>query len=362
MANYDAGHYFLTMLAPLKPGMNTLAGGKPGFSHRQTVLDQLAAMKRSEISLASHSTPDQSPFAANTMTHMARFVLIDAPPYNGREDGDTLLSEVFRSTKSLLSRCFSIGNPMAPQPADRLGAPYLLFAADFDAPDGGDNSLRRFTDTLWETMAEELKPIFGQCYGFETVADAAGFFAYVKKCQVETTMPFNDYWRPQAEAQLTKMELSLPLPGGGSSSSGPGLPWGKIGLFALGFWLLSLVGGLLLREGSALQHFAHGVARWGLVAVLVLTVLLAVFVPWLYRKIMKAGAQAFPPGATLPDVLKSIYLQQRFLEFVVANQGKSDAELQVAFGQFVAAHAPDNEASPTQRPGLIRTAKPGVMA
>jgi hypothetical protein len=77
---------------------------------------------------------------------------------------------------------------------------------------------------------------------------------------------------------------------------------------------------------------------------------------------MKAGAQAYPPGATLPDVLKSIYLQQAFLDFVVANQGKTDAELQAGFGQFVAAHAPDNEAAPTQGPGLIRTRNAGVVS
>lgn len=362
MSNYDAGHYFLTMLAPVKPGMSTLAGGKPGFSHRQTVLDQLASMKNSETSVTSRRSPDESPFARNTMTHLARFVLINAPPYNGRENGDTLLSKVFSSGKSFLARCFSIGDPMAPQTADSLGVPYLLFAADFDAPDGDDASLRKFTDTLWDTMAEELKPIFSQCYGFETVTDAANFFDYVKKCQVETTMPFNDYWRPKAVAELSKMETSLPLPGGASSSSGPGLPWLQIGIAALGFWLVCLVCSLFLREGTAALHFTNWVARWGLVAIIVLGALVAVVVWWLYRKIMKAGAQAFPPGATLPDVLKSIYLQQCFLDFVVANQGKSDAELQAAFGQFVADHAPDNEQSPTQRPGLIRTRNAGVVS
>jgi hypothetical protein len=188
MPNYDAGHYFLTMLAPVKLGMSTVEGGKPGFSYRQTVLDKLASMKNSETSVRSRETPDESPFARNTMTHLARFVLINAPPYNGRESGDTLLSKVFSSGKSVLVRCFSIGDPDKPQTADSLGVPYLLFAADFDAQNGEDASLRKFTDTLWATMADELKPIFGQCYGFETVTDAAGFFDYVRKCQVETTM------------------------------------------------------------------------------------------------------------------------------------------------------------------------------
>jgi hypothetical protein len=363
MPNFDAGHYFLTMLAPVKPGMSTVAG-KPGFSHRQTVLDQLASMKNSETSVTSRRSPDESPFARNTMTHLARFVLINTPPYNGRESGDTLLSKVFSSGDTILSRCFSIGDPDRPQMADSLGVPYLLFAADFDAPNGEDASLRKFTDTLWATMEDELKPIFSQCYGFETVTDAAGFFAYVKKCQVETTMPFNDYWRPQAVEQLSKMEMSLPLPGAGGSSSsgGPGIPWLQIGIAALGFWLICLVLSLFLREGTQALHVTNWVARWGLVAIIALVALVAVFLWWTYRKIVKAGAQVFPPGATLPDVLKSIYLQQAFLDFVVANQGRSDAELQAAFGQFVAAHAPDSEAAPTQRPGLIRTRNAGVAS
>ena len=64
---------------------------------------------------------------------------------------------------------------------------------------------------------------------------------------------------------------------------------------------------------------------------------------------------SFPPGAQLPDVLKSIYLQQRFLEFVIANQGRSPAELHAAFGRFVRDHDPASETGPTQQPGVIRT-------
>ena len=36
--------------------------------------------------------------------------------------------------------------------------------------------------------------IFGHCVGFEGVATADDFHDYITRCQVETTMPFNDYW------------------------------------------------------------------------------------------------------------------------------------------------------------------------
>jgi len=338
MPNFDAGHYFLTMLAPVKLGMSEIAG-KPGFSYRQTVLDTLARMQNSEISTGSLRTIEASPFARNTMTHLARFVLIDAPPYNGRVSGDTLLSKLF--TKD---------NPLSHQPVDEFGCSYLLFAADFDAKDGSDEALRFFTDTLWQTMAAELRPLFGQCYGFEEVSDAAGFFDYVKKCQVETTMPFNDYWRGTA---LPK-DLPLPLADGGSGSSSAGLPWRQIVIGGLGLWVICVLGALFLPETSRMQDIANWIARWGLLAIVLIIIGAGIFIWSLYRKVMKAGAQVYPPGATLPDVLKSLYLQQSFLEFVVANQGKDDAALQIAFGEFAAGCRPENEAAPTQRPGVIR--------
>ncbi|MBK1660858.1 hypothetical protein [Paracraurococcus ruber] len=355
MANFDAGHYFLTMLAPVKAGMSEV-NGKPGFSYRQTVLDSLAKLKNSETSVTSRGTPEASPFARNTMTHLARFALIDAPPYNGREGGDTLLTKLFGG-----------GDPTVHQPVDTLGSPYLLFAADFDATDGSDASLRRFTDTLWATMRDELagseardprtgskihNGIFAQCYGFDEVRTAEDFFQYVKKCQVETTMPFNDYWRPGAPIPG---DMTLPILDSAPDTGGPKIPWLQIGLGALAVWVLCLFGSLFLREGSAALHVANWVARWGLLAILVALAGLGAFVWSLYSRIMARGAQVFPPGATLPDVLKSLYLQQAFLEFVIQNQGRSDAALQAEYGKFVAACAPENETWRTQFPGVIRT-------
>ena len=46
-------------------------------------------------------------------------------------------------------------NPLTPQPVDRLSIPYLLFAADIDAPGDGDAALRAYTDSLWATMDDD---------------------------------------------------------------------------------------------------------------------------------------------------------------------------------------------------------------
>jgi hypothetical protein len=262
-------------------------------------------------------------------------VLIETPPYNGRESGDTLMGKV----RGL--------NPFTPQHADSFATPYLLFAAEFDAADGLDTALRLFTNTLWSTMQIELTQIFDQCYGFETVHTADDFFRYVKACQVETTMPFNDYWRP---ADLARMPADLALPLG---ALGMVAKYKTPILLALGIWIVCFVLGTLLEHGTV-RDAAAFVGRWGLLVVVLVLVGLTAWLYSLYGAFKKQGQQAFPRGAQLPDVLKSLYLQQRFLDFVIVNQGTDPAALHNAFGRFVAEHAPDNEIEPTQPPGIIR--------
>ena len=98
-----------------------------------------------------------SPFSRNTLNHIARFVIIDSPNFNGRVSGDSLLDMA------------SDVNPLAPQPVDRLATPFLLFAADIDAPGDGDAALRAYTDQLWETMQDDLRIIFGHCSGWPAI-------------------------------------------------------------------------------------------------------------------------------------------------------------------------------------------------
>ena len=49
--------------------------------------------------------------------------------------------------------------------------------------------------------------------------------------------------------------------------------------------------------------------------------------------------------------LKSLYLKQELAKFAAANQGKSAADLQAAFKEFVARVQPANLARPTWKPG-----------
>lgn len=54
---------------------------------------------------------------------------------------------------------------------------------------------------------------------------------------------------------------------------------------------------------------------------------------------------------SLADQLKSLYLKQEFSKFAFENQGKSPAEIQKAFRQFVQRVQPANTGGPTWNPG-----------
>jgi hypothetical protein len=80
---------------------------------------------------------------------------------------------------------------------------------------------------------------------------------------------------------------------------------------------------------------------------------------WLvYHFIMARGARPLPPAtdATLPDVLKALYLQRHFAGFAERHQGSDPEALHAAFGAFLAEHKPDDVTAPTQPPGTIPTA------
>jgi len=334
MPNLDGGHYFLTVLAPIR--VDLIVDKIPGRSrsHRHQLAQKLALLATGRQTAASPANAWPSPFAANTLNHLARFVIIGGPPYNGRLSGDTLLG-VLRKI-----------NPLTPQPVDRLSVPYLLFGADIDAPGDGDTALRAYTDSLWATMNKDLVEIFSHCAGFEGVDTAEKFNGYIRKCQVETTMPFNDYWLdglPISQAQLPTTALK----------------WTAIvAVLALAAWLLALVLNGVFTVFGVDGGFGRSVAKvaaWGAVIVPLLIGVAVLAAYGLYRWLLRRGPAPFPtaPGSDLPSVLKSLYLQQHLTRFAIEAQGLSDAELHNRFGAFLAAVKPGG-ASPTQPPGEVR--------
>lgn len=331
MADLDSGHLFLTFLVPIRRG-----GPKNDVSYRQKLRMELARLPPAHQTPATQKTKYAAPFARNRRTHFARMFVLDDVIYNGRDGQDVLVSTL----KGV--------NTIMPQPVDQLGSAYLVFTADIDAvlsdgaplpetltPEEQRKVRLAYAQTLWETMAEEIKAIFGNCHGFETVDSGAGFGAYLERCHVETTMPFHDYYLSLPtfnDLPLKPLIVAVAFPAG-------------IGVLALVLRLLG-VGSLLGLNTLLLALVALAVA----VIVFVLAVRFAI----------ANGAKPLPPADLddLPSVLKALYLQQAFADFIADNQGSEPAALHSAFAAFIAQHDPGNTSAPTQMPGVISGTAP----
>ncbi len=313
MPDLDGGHYFFTALLPIdNHGIVEHGGFRSSPVHM--VRDALEALPTALQSPASEQIGIPSPFARSLRTHFVRIFVIDAPYYNGRDPADSIVSAI-KATDLL-----------AAQPSDRLACPYLAFVGDFDPAEGADEP-KAWLEELWTLARPELCSVFEYCYGFSADHDAAAFADFVLKGQVETTMPFNDYW-------ITPP----PFPS-----------------LSLGQLAIAPVLGVLAALGFAAMAQLPWWAGLGLVVALA-----AAGVVFDYMLVMTRGARPLPtaPNSTLRDVLKALYLQQAFTRFAVAQQGASPAQLRAAFATFVAKVRPDDLGGPTQPPGVVRSQFP----
>ncbi|MEB3270110.1 MAG: hypothetical protein VKJ44_00445 [Synechococcus sp.] len=344
MPNYDAGHYFLSSLIPIQatppaqdpgeqgPLQEILAQKSPpqkvelqkrqseqGISHLQALREILAILPRENAALdpgrsgrdAATSAIDEAaaPFSRDLHTHFCRLVVIDDLTFVGRQHQDPILT-LYRQ------------NPVIPRPVDHLPCAFLALIVEFDAPDGSRQSLRNYLHGLWQVMAEELTEIFQHCVGFDPELPAESFQRQVLAGQLETTLSFHDYyWQDEHR-----------LPNQWPRVLRPPLIVAAIGLSLL-FWL-GPAGGL----------------RW-----LLLGLSLPALLFWCYRRILKVGMEPFPaaPRSDLRSVLKGLYLQRKFIDFMIANQGVSAETLQAEFLQFIDNHRPHSLSAPTQAPGSI---------
>ncbi|MCA8883288.1 MAG: hypothetical protein KDA50_06010 [Rhodobacteraceae bacterium] len=324
MPNFDTGHQFLTFLTPIKPG-NTLDPTGATVSHEQLVRATLGLLPTALQSPATQKIGENSPFARNRMTHLCRFVVLEDTIFNGRNPKDAILTSVLKE------------DPINPLPVDRLNCAYLAFCADVDAvTDEGAPlpatldaaSQERVRDSylrlLWTTMEPELRLIYGNCVGFDGVTTAAEFAAYMTRCQVETTMPFNDYW-------ISPPDLSS-------------LNTREIGIIAAVPAVVTLFG----LVAALFDWMSWGLFFWALLVTVIV-------IYGLYRYVMAKGQNPMPPAeyGDLPSVLKSLYLQQNFADFVIDNQGRDAAALHDAFGTFLQTHRPGDKMAPSQAPGVI---------
>ena len=311
--NLDGGHYFLTVMSPVQVDPWKDAAGRV-TSPTSSLREVLATLPTAAQSAACVAGGRESPFSRCQHTHFARFVVIDQPAFNGRVPVDSIVDAI-RKTDLL-----------ADQHVDNVSTAWLLWAVDFDPgadrANDPDGSLHDYLVNLWNVMGAELAAVYLHCYGFEAVKNGEDFARYIRRCQVETTMPFNDYW-------ITPPPL-------------PTISLARIGI-AIGVFTLAMTVLVACKAGW-----------WGLVA-LALSLALSGYVA--YRYILGRGARPFAtaPNSDLRTVLKSLYLQQQFARFAIAQQGVDPVGLHAAFGRFVDEHQPSNLAQPSQAPGVIQS-------
>jgi hypothetical protein len=312
MTSFDGGHYFFTAIVPIcNEGIVEHEGLRSSPIH--VLRETLETMPTALDSRAAEDVGIQSPFARSARTHFARLIVLDQPFFNGRDRADAIAAAV-RKTDLL-----------AAEPADELACPNLIVIFDFDPVDpSGKGEPRGYLEELWTLMRVELTDIFRYAYGFSKVVDAKSFADMLIDCELETTMPFNDYWTVAPPfASLTIPALIVPPAFGVAAALAAtlwrGWPW----------WAGLMAAVVLGLAGVVADYF------------------------W----VMGRGRRPFPaaPDSTLRHVLKALYLQQAFARFARAQQGTELAGRAAAFRAFLAEHEPGNLDGPTQSAGVIRT-------
>lgn len=330
MPDLDSGHIFLTTLAPIK---GTEHGGGQARSYEHNIRDALARLPTALQSPATQQTGQNSPFARNTRNHLARMFVLNDIVFNGRVGENALAAAVSRK------------NPVDPAPVDRLNAAYLVFCADIDAvtEDGQplpgtltaaqQHAVRAsYARKLWETMQPELHEIYSNCVGFDGVQTADDFARYLDRCHVETTMPFHDYYLELPEFHRLPVRPLL---------AAVAIP-AVVALVALLCRILGMIALPLLGWNSLATFVLAG-------ALAAIAALAAV------KYAIANGNKPLAPGKydDLPSVLKALYMQQHFADFVVAHQGCTPETLHAAFGAFLERTQPQDRHAPTQPPGVI---------
>lgn len=318
MPDIDGGHAFLTVLFPLhtEPCIGDVGVTSPAHAVRE-ILGTLPTAQHSPASAGSHL---QSPFAGSFRTHFARFAVMDAPAFNGRDTADAL--------RTALSSLTSRVDLLEAQPVDRFERPYLLFCADFDVAENDNDPIGSYLTELWGCMGADWARILSHCEGYRH-GDQRDFVEYLRSCRVETTMPFNDY------------AVAPPPP------RTP--PVTVIAATALG--VLVVVGGLI---GLLAPFPWWGRAGLGLAAGLA-AALLAAFV-----LVFRMGPRPAPyaPGVDLRTILKALYVQAAFSRFAATRQGCDPATLLSSFQAFLTQTDPTNLQAPTQAPGVVPLPEP----
>ncbi|MDT8999570.1 hypothetical protein RQP53_09865 [Paucibacter sp. APW11] len=191
MGNISGNAYALTVLCPIKAG---LAPGR-----------EIARADAVRETIQDWNLLPNSPMTLVPQTYLCRFFVLDDVYTESLPGGSALdtLADFLPVTPDAMRR-------RAMPAQDRLQSRYLVFSCNFHG--GPSANLDGYLAGMWSNIRAEIESVWQHCYGFEQVHDAAGFVAYMKKCQLETTLFFvgsNDEPLPeQLKALYLKQELA----------------------------------------------------------------------------------------------------------------------------------------------------------
>jgi hypothetical protein len=183
--NKSGNAYALTMLCPIKPGVEA------NRIYADLIRDQLESWNLIPV----------SPLAKVPNTYLCRFFVLDdiyTESLPGASIWDALSDiSIIPSNKQRLA---------ALPHTDRLQSRYLVFSSNLY----GD--VDTYLSGMWQNIEADIKSIWQYCYGFEDVNDAASFTAYAKKCCLDASLFFvgsnDDSLAEQLKALYIKQEFS----------------------------------------------------------------------------------------------------------------------------------------------------------
>lgn len=313
MPNFDGGHYFFACLLPVRQS--------PTKSHEHALRAAISVLPtgfpfgKSVPGIAMPQPP--SPFAASQTVHFARLVVVSDTIFNGRDRSDAISVAIGRSP-----------DPLVPNIVDQLSDAYLLVSLDLDATSDDRTQIAATLAEFWSQVGPQLVDVFAELRDYVPGMAPDAVAAMMLRCQIDTAMPFNDYWATTPPLENTS----------------------KWVLAAPGLAALVAVAAVVLVVASALLG---STPIWAWIVALLVGVAAGLYV--VYRAILRRALAPLPtaPHSDLASVLKALYLQHHFVGFALDAQGKSDDDLHRDFGAFLSTHAPSSP-QPTQKPGVIR--------
>ncbi|WP_295393097.1 hypothetical protein [uncultured Thiodictyon sp.] len=191
MTNISGNAYALTILSPIRTGV--VKGEEIEYADKVRDL------------LESWNLLPNSPMTQVPQTYLCRFFVLD-DVYTESLPGASVM-DTFADVLPVVPD--GVRRRILPK-EDRLKSRYLVFSSNFYGGPQGD--VDGYLRGMWNAIGEHIKDLWGYCYGFDQVRDAATFVSYMKKCQLPVTLFFvgaNDEPLPaQLKALYLKQEFA----------------------------------------------------------------------------------------------------------------------------------------------------------